>query len=570
MRKATLILLFILILSLNSKGVKAQDNDFQDLLIGIKPDSLYSHRLGDLVIAYGETVWFKISDRAQSLYFVELYYENGPLITRMPVISNNIYKLYTFDKEIGKYKLVIYNKFNKKITETTINCIKETLSLNELDYDYSNKNQTLSISLKAILPKENYFADGDFYIAILYPYSFTNYTKTLISAIAGEEAQREILRLGFSIIEQEVSDNKIIIKPLIYNQSLGFSKLSLDQISFQVYYPISFKKEINHTSFIINSPLYLNNTAINKFKINSQTLEINLDKKMRTTIINVLLNYYNNSPYIIYRYSTKILVKNATPYFILNINQMKNFINSSEIHITGEIDLNFMYFVSNNITNYLKDIYIAIIAEKEGLYETKIIKFKDKISFIKIFDNKNKEFLNNFQIIIKEGKAMTFNDTALLIYNNTPKQFTINITNALIPSILIYNNTIKDYEINIIQNIFYQLNITIIAEDLLLPNATLLIYYNKSLLIYNSTTLYGFVGLLLPKGIYEIFVKKDRYRDHNETVNLINDIILIIAIYKERPNENPEDLTATYAALSLILVIHALINIYLYRKTKRL
>ncbi len=569
MRRVALILVIILITTMTAVRVEAQLGTFKDLLLGIDPISLYTYKLGTLVVSKGEQVWFIVLDEKDTPYLIQIIAPDGEK-REMQISSNSLRTLSFKENVFGTYKMIVIDStFNIKRAETMIDYLEPSLKLNKFEYTYSIDDRRLNITINAEIYRDTIFSDGNFYAAILYPHSFINHTNTQIIAIESVEAEK-IEKLGLSIIIQEKNENNIIIRPLIYDPAIGFVNATLDMISFLATRKVSFYKIINGTLFIINQPSYLNSTLINKFTINKQYLNLQLNQFINNEIINISISYYNSSPNLSYQYSTKLFINNMNTYFILNLKQLNVSTASNLLNAKGNINIDLMSFLENNSTNVLKDLYLAIIAEKEGIYSSLITKFDQKISFLKIYNNVTQKNLTKFNIIINNGKANIYNDTAILIYKNNINEFILNITNALIPSYLITNSSLKDFELNIIKNAFYKLNITIIAEGLQNPNATLMIYYNRSLLIHNSTNLYGFFQFILPKGVYEIIVLKKSYTTYNETIFLDSDRILIIGLYRENRSNISFDEGAGYGILIMILIIHTLINLFAYRRVKKI
>ena len=149
-----------------------------------------------------------------------------------------------------------------------------------------------------------------------------------------------------------------------------------------------------------------------------------------------------------------------------------------------------------------------------------------------------------------------------------PNIIFINLKNVRLPLKYLYNKTLNDFDVNIIQYKFYNLSLTIVAEGMEKANATLNIYYNQ-LLVYSSKVMDGYLNLVLPEGNYTIKVYKEGFTNSTQSFYLNSNKEIFITLYRQRYQLSDTDHVYIYG-LAFVLFLQVLLNLYIYRKLKKI
>jgi hypothetical protein len=221
--------------------------------------------------------------------------------------------------------------------------------------------------------------------------------------------------------------------------------------------------------------------------------------------------------------------------------------------------------------NALKELYIGIVAQQEGITGAYVNKIKAEffaLNFINLIDNST---ITNFEI---EGntKIKNYKGNVLGIGNLT--DFSLYINNVKIPMKLLgYENIyIAPYQYRKLSIVAYRLNVTIMSGDTFIYNATLIITSVKYNLQLTNITLrsYSF-STLLPVENYIIKVKKEGFEDHELTITMNSNKDLVIDL-KPIPRRLSEefDYSSLILLLTFVLLIEIIANLYVYFKIKSL
>jgi hypothetical protein len=566
-RPISFILLILLISLLNNIHVKGEI--IQDLLIGTEKDSLYSYRLGSLMVEDGDSLYVEIlAQNSLSFYLTLLSPINEEILT-VKLKSNEIQKIFTFDNQkYGYYKIIVKDEIGIVYIQAFINYVKKQKIINDFEYSLNVSNNMFFINTNFTLPKT--FRNASFYLGLLTNESILNFTNQLIVEASGGIEGTKITRIGFSVIKQDIKNNSLIIMPLIYNSTKGYINLKVDKLDIYLYSQNVFDKTINGTRVITYTPSLIAKYSFENFIIGKDKIIIPITNILGDKLIYLNINYTRNENPLSYNYNTFFIYQKTSGIFyqVLKEVKLENNETINGIAIKGSLNFEFSNLFEYNSTSSLKNIYVALIIKENSRYYFIVKKFDYKITEIMLYNTAKNNFVKNFNLIVKDALSYTINDKAILIYKDMPSNIIININNAKIPLRLLYNKTIDDYGINIISYKFYNLTLKIIAEGLDKPNATVKIYYND-LLLFDSIIEYGLTNLLLPSGNYKIEVLKEGFVNFTQTFILDGDKTLVISLYKIRTELSGSDY-AYISALTFILFLQIILNLYIYRKVRKI
>lgn len=566
-RPISFILLILLISLLNNIHVKGEI--IQDLLIGTEKDSLYSYRLGSLMVEDGDSLYVEILAQNSLSFYLTLLSPINEEILIVNLKSNEIQKIYTFDNQkYGYYKIIVKDEIGIVYIQAFINYVKKQKIINDFEYSLNVSNNMFFINTNFTLPK--IFRNASFYLGLLTNESILNFTNQLIVETSSGIEGTKITRIGFSVIKQDIKNNSLIIMPLIYNSTKGYINLKVDKLDIYLYYQNVFDKTINGTRVITYTPSLIAKYSFENFIIGKDKIIIPITNILGDKLIYLNINYTRNESSLSYNYNTFFIYQKTSGIFyqVLKEVKLENNETINGIAIKGSLNFEFSNLFEYNSTSSLKNIYVALIVKENSRYYFIVKKFDYKITEIMLYNTAKNNFVKNFNLIVKDALSYTINDKAILIYKDMPSNIIININNAKIPLRLLYNKTIDDYGINIISYKFYNLTLEIIAEGLDKPNATVKIYYND-LLLFDSRIEYGFTNLLLPSGNYKIEVLKEGFVNFTQTFILDGDKTLVISLYKTRTELSGSDY-AYISALTFILFLQIILNLYIYRKVRKI
>jgi hypothetical protein len=566
-RPISFILLILLISLLNNIHVKGEI--IQDLLIGTEKDSLYSYRLGSLMVEDGDSLYVEILAQNSLSFYLTLLSPINEEILIVNLKSNEIQKIYTFDNQkYGYYKIIVKDEIGIVYIQAFINYVKKQKIINDFEYSLNVSNNMFFINTNFTLPK--IFRNASFYLGLLTNESILNFTNQLIVETSSGIEGTKITRIGFSVIKQDIKNNSLIIMPLIYNSTKGYINLKVDKLDIYLYYQNVFDKTINGTRVITYTPSLIAKYSFENFIIGKDKIIIPITNILGDKLIYLNINYTRNESSLSYNYNTFFIYQKTSGIFyqVLKEVKLENNETINGIAIKGSLNFEFSNLFEYNSTSSLKNIYVALIVKENSRYYFIVKKFDYKITEIMLYNTAKNNFVKNFNLIVKDALSYTINDKAILIYKDMPSNIIININNAKIPLRLLYNKTIDDYGINIISYKFYNLTLEIIAEGLDKPNATVKIYYND-LLLFDSRIEYGFTNLLLPSGNYKIEVLKEGFVNFTQTFILDGDKTLVISLYKTRTEPSGSDY-AYISALTFILFLQIILNLYIYRKVRKI
>jgi hypothetical protein len=566
-RPISFILLILLISLLNNIHVKGEI--IQDLLIGTEKDSLYSYRLGSLMVEDGDSLYVEILAQNSLSFYLTLLSPINEEILIVNLKSNEIQKIYTFDNQkYGYYKIIVKDEIGIVYIQAFINYVKKQKIINDFEYSLNVSNNMFFINTNFTLPKT--FRNASFYLGLLTNESILNFTNQLIVETSSGIEGTKITRIGFSVIKQDIKNNSLIIMPLIYNSTKGYINLKVDKLDIYLYYQNVFDKTINGTKVITHTPSLIAKYSFENFIIGKDKIIIPITNILGDKLIYLNINYIRNESSLSYNYNTFFIYQKTSGIFyqVLKEVKLENNETINGIAIKGSLNFEFSNLFEYNSTSSLKNIYVALIVKENSRYYFIVKKFDYKITEIMLYNTAKNNFVKNFNLIVKDALSYTINDKAILIYKDMPSNIIININNAKIPLRLLYNKTIDDYGINIISYKFYNLTLEIIAEGLDKPNATVKIYYND-LLLFDSRIEYGFTNLLLPSGNYKIEVLKEGFVNFTQTFILDGDKTLVISLYKTRTELSGSDY-AYISALTFILFLQIILNLYIYRKVRKI
>ena len=566
-RPISFILLILLISLLNNIHVKGEI--IQDLLIGTEKDSLYSYRLGSLMVEDGDSLYVEILAQNSLSFYLTLLSPINEEILIVKLKSNEIQKIYTFDNQkYGYYKIIVKDEIGIIYIQAFINYVKKQKIINDFEYSLNVSNNMFFINTNFTLPKT--FRNASFYLGLLTNESILNFTNQLIVETSSGIEGTKITRIGFSVIKQDIKNNSLIIMPLIYNSTKGYINLKVDKLDIYLYYQNVFDKTINGTRVITYTPSLIAKYSFENFIIGKDKIIIPITNILGDKLIYLNINYIRNESSLSYNYNTFFIYQKTSGIFyqVLKEVKLENNETINGIAIKGSLNFEFSNLFEYNSTSSLKNIYVALIVKENSRYYFIVKKFDYKITEIMLYNTAKNNFVKNFNLIVKDSLSYTINDKAILIYKDMPSNIIININNAKIPLKLLYNKTIDDYGINIISYKFYNLTLEIIAEGLDKPNATVKIYYND-LLLFDSRIEYGFTNLLLPSGNYKIEVLKEGFVNFTQTFILDGDKTLVISLYKTRTELSGSDY-AYISALTFILFLQIILNLYIYRKVRKI
>jgi len=571
MNKIILSIFFLIIFIIALVPVKTESLIIEDILLGTSPLKLYSYKFGILQVSYGETLYIKIVSKIDFKTKVALSFTNtNKTVIEQTVFSNEIIALYTFNSsDYGYYRLKVYSPDNSFIVETNIRYTALQASLDNFNYYLKNENNGIylisNLTLRNIQPSPS----AKYYIALLYDGFFINYTGQLVMGIESGIEGRTIVRYGVAIVEQDILKNEMVIKPRILNSTNKYINITMDYLYIEIYYYNSFSKNLNGTQLFTFTPSYIYKNNYTNFVISNESIKIKFDIKT-TGIIFLNMTAYKSEGSIAYRYSTHLVIEKDKVFQIISISEMSQNITGSMVNLYGGLNLDLYKIIKYNDLNIFKNLYVSIIYYDAGYTNIFYKKFDYNFLLIKIYNIAKNRFLTNFTILAENSISYINNDTSIIFYISIPKELYIEISNAIIPLKYIYNFSLEDNSEYIIKAEFYELNITAVAGDLLKPNITISIFLNNKTLIYNETLLYGRTNLLLPKGFYLIEAKRERYNTTRIELLLTKDIQLRIELYPRELIRNDPSTFYSIFILSLILVIHATINYFLYRRIERL
>jgi hypothetical protein len=572
----------LLLICLASSNINAQNVNIE-VYIGLSPYSMYSVNLGTLKLMEGDSLWIKTSNPAS----IHLISPIGTLVKQVnydPKIWNYYpILLYNFtNKDLkGLWKIDIYSE-GLLLKSFNVELVDSSLEINSFNYDFDFSSDFVIMNYNFSINKSNFFNNSKYYLLLLTSYSYVNYTESIIRAIiGGEEIPARPVGIGYFNVENNVIENskaiEIKIKPVIYNETTPQRVFVMEKFEFKSYYYATYYKEVEGTKILTYVPILIKQSSIKNYKINQDYLTINLDKgNIRTTFLTIELFFSNRTPYIEFRHSFQIFIlnddKQIRSFFILNKKEL-NITNNANL-VSGKVEFNpliIFKLLKAKQENVLKELYIGIVAQQEGITGAYVNKIKAEffaLNFINLIENST---ITNFEI---EGntKIKNYKGNVLGIGNLT--DFSLYINNVKIPMKLLgYENIyITPYQYQKLSIVAYRLNVTIMSGDTFIYNATLIITSVKYNLQLTNITLrsYSF-STLLPVGNYIIKVKKEGFEDHELTItmNSNKDVVIDLKPIPRRLSEE-FDYSSLILLLTFVLLIEIIANLYVYFKIKSL
>jgi len=569
MRKiSALLILFLLIFSFNLNQAKAEV--FKDLLIGTEENSLYSYRLGSLLVGDGDNLYVKILADKIAYFNLELVSPKNKLILSTQMLTNKTEKIYFFNNgEYGYYRIILKDNANNIYAQASIKYIQKQININNFIYNFTTTSNSFYIQTNGILPNDLIYKNVSFYLALITNSSLLNFTNQLVSEIISDVEGSRPVRLGFSVIKQEIDDNNLIIMPLIFNSTLGYVQLEANELNIKLYYQNVFNKLINGTKILTVSPAHIIKYSIKNFKIGKDKIKIPLPYILNNNIFFLNITYSKEENSLLYSYNTHFIYISNKLYQVIKEVKINKNETKSQIILDGSLEVDFSKFFEFNSTHALKNLFIGIIIKEEELFRDILLKkFNYKILGIKLYNLVKKSFIEGFNIEVNNSYSYSIYDKAILIYQILPDIIFINLKNVRLPLKYLYNKTLNDFDVNIIQYKFYNLSLTIVAEGMEKANATLNIYYNQ-LLVYSSKVMDGYLNLVLPEGNYTIKVYKEGFTNSTQSFYLNSNKEIFITLYRQRYQLSDTDYVYIYG-LAFVLFLQVLLNLYIYRKLKKI
>jgi len=580
--KKIIILFLIFSLLLFPNTVQSQVSDLE-IEIGINKEQLFSEKLGIMEVTYGDSLWIKIKNAA----IIELYDPNNNFKVSKyydPMLHNNKpIKLYTFSYNdlSGLWKIKIYDSKGNFIKEIYIKLFDNDFQFSNFKYDFNFSSLILNINIEGDYKLSNHFNRPSLYVAFLFPVSFINYTESLILAIRSEEAQQRPIPIGMFVSNQSSFQNNneevvFVIRPEIYNETIGKIEHSIDTLILNVYNFITFYKKVNETDVYthISNPIF--SLLYSKFKVNSQSLNFTLSQEnLRTGFLRLEMSLDNRSPFISYRYATTLFIhktpQEITPYFILALKSIDLNLTNGRLKTNLPVSLIVLNkILKYNIGEILRKAKIGIIVSQDNIFNAYIYSLDFAFFKTNFYNVPTNSFLKDFSILANNTLVYVNNENVFGFGELDNYYFVIN--GIKIPNNIVNSTKILPYKSNQINVRFYNFTLEIIYSNVILENVNLILIYNNTYVLLNATLEKGRISLLLPYGLYNVTVIKEGFYKEMFQIFLNESkyIPLQLTQIKDKDQQQEEDMTAIYYVLIAILIIEGLANLIVYIKLIRL